>query len=550
MAVTLGSTGITFPDATTQTTAATGGGAIRATFTAAAAITAGNVVQFTTGTNVTPVTGAVYEQTLSGVNTVLSNGNAGYGNDGTITVAYDPNTAGSFVTVSRSQNGQNLTIVAGTTSVDTTTVGSVVTVALAGTSQLARFYTLKAMFDPVTAGKVLVIAVDGTNSTSVSLVKAWIFTVSGTTVTLQSNTTLFTGGATVRSTFSYYGQDIFVYTYSNNGNPQAVACSISTYTITQGTATTLAARVPDLNGYLPMDMDYSPLISNTLGFVQIGSSNNDVYAVAFTVNPATKVITAGSELLVIAGTYTYASISFDPYSSRFAVGSGSSVNQVQRIYMLGFSGTTLSGPTLIKTIAPICAFVYKGIAVKFFKVTDGSSANSVLGYSYSGSVPIVNACCITVTFHRQYWATGIASGPLATASFTWQDEGLIYNTSTAIQFPFILPLSQVSGQTQKIAFPYGDTSLHRGLLRLGTAKATTTNLDSTKVIGIANASASAAASVVVNLWGGISTNQSGLTPNTTYYVDVTGALTTSSTAPNLSMGKALTASTILLKTAP
>jgi hypothetical protein len=77
-----------------------------------------------------------------------------------------------------------------------------------------------------------------------------------------------------------------------------------------------------------------------------------------------------------------------------------------------------------------------------------------------------------------------------------------------------------------------------------------TTLDSTKVIGIANASASTSASVVVNLWGGIDRNQSGLTPNTTYYVNSAGALTTSSTAPNVSMGKALTATTFLLKTTP
>lgn len=62
MAVTLGSTGITFPDATTQTTAATGGGALQVTLTAASAITAGQVVQYTTGTSVEAVTGTVASQ--------------------------------------------------------------------------------------------------------------------------------------------------------------------------------------------------------------------------------------------------------------------------------------------------------------------------------------------------------------------------------------------------------------------------------------------------------------------------------------------------------
>jgi hypothetical protein len=72
-------------------------------------------------------------------------------------------------------------------------------------------------------------------------------------------------------------------------------------------------------------------------------------------------------------------------------------------------------------------------------------------------------------------------------------------------------------------------------------------LDGTKIIGIANASASSSAPVLVNLFGGTDANQTGLTPNSTYYVNAAGALTTTSTAPNVKIGRATSATSILIK---
>ena len=74
-----------------------------------------------------------------------------------------------------------------------------------------------------------------------------------------------------------------------------------------------------------------------------------------------------------------------------------------------------------------------------------------------------------------------------------------------------------------------------------------TTLDSTKLVGIASNSASTSGSVVVSTWGSIDTNQTGLTPQSNYYVNSAGALTTTSTAPNVAIGKALSATSILLK---
>ena len=548
MAVTLGSTGITFPDATTQTTAATGGGAIRATFTAAAAITAGQTVQFTTGTNVTPVTGVAATQAIGGNNIVLSSPNTTSNTTwGIVACAYDPNTAGSFVAVGINSSGSAITLVAGTTSNNTTTVGTVVSSALSGSTY--GISGLKVMFDPVTAGKGMVIFVDGASSPTTKYIKAIIFTVSGTTATIQSTTTLYTGGGSLYSTFSYYGQDIFVFAYSDGGsNPLAQACSISTYTITQGTQTTMTSVDPSVNARQnAMDMDYSKLTANLLGLTLISSSNSDVYAVLMTVVPATKVITSGSAQNMIAGSFGYCSISFDPLvSTRFAVAGSTGSTAAGYIYTGQISGTAINATYLAKTFAALPSGGYGAILIKYLSIGDGSSANSVLTYYYGTYIISGPCCCLGTT--TAYFSSGIAASTAYNAAYTWQSDSTVFSSSATNYTNSSLSL--VSGQTSKVAISYGDASNYYGRVVIAQAKVTNTNLDSTKVIGIANASASSSASVVVNLWGGISTNQSGLTPNTTYYVDATGALTTSSTAPSLSMGKALTASTILLKTTP
>jgi hypothetical protein len=545
MAVTLGSTGITFPDATTQTTAASGGGAPQATFTAAAAITAGNVVQFTTGSSVTPVTGVVATQAVGGNNTVLSSNNSTSNTSwGIVACAYDPNTAGSFVAVGINSSGNAITLVAGTTSVNTTTVGTVVTSALSGSS--FGISGLKVMFDPVTAGKGMIIFVDGAGSSSVKYIKAIIFTVSGTTATIQSTTTLYTGGSSLYSTFSYYGQDIFVFAYSDGGsNPLAQACSISTYTITQGTQTTITSVGPQINSrQASMDMDYSKLTANLLGLTLISNGNQDVYAVLMTVVPATKVITSGSAQNMIAGSFTNCSISFDPLvSTRFAVAGTTGATSAGYIYTGQISGTSVTATYLAKTFAALPSGNYGSALIKYLSIGDGSSANSVLTYFYS-TYTISGPCCCLGTV-ASYFSSGIAASTAYNAVITWQSDSTI-TLSTTINYTNG-GMALVSGQTSKVALSYGNASAQTGIIRIAEAKVTNTNLDGTKIIGIANASASASASVLVNVLGGTSANQTGLTANSTYYVDGAGALTTTSTAPNVKIGRATSATSILIK---
>ena len=68
----------------------------------------------------------------------------------------------------------------------------------------------------------------------------------------------------------------------------------------------------------------------------------------------------------------------------------------------------------------------------------------------------------------------------------------------------------------------------------------------TNWVGVATNSALNGASVNVAMQGSVVTNQTGLTTGTTYYLTSTGALTTSSSATGYKLGKALSATSLLI----
>jgi hypothetical protein len=68
----------------------------------------------------------------------------------------------------------------------------------------------------------------------------------------------------------------------------------------------------------------------------------------------------------------------------------------------------------------------------------------------------------------------------------------------------------------------------------------------TNWVGVATNSASGGGDVDVAMLGAVVTNQTGLTTGTTYYLSSTGALTTSSSATGYKIGKALSATNLLI----
>jgi len=75
---------------------------------------------------------------------------------------------------------------------------------------------------------------------------------------------------------------------------------------------------------------------------------------------------------------------------------------------------------------------------------------------------------------------------------------------------------------------------------------TTTNLTSDNFLGTATKAASDGDSTAILMQGGLSTNQSGLTVGSDYYVQPDGTLATTAGTPSVKLGKALTSTTVLL----
>ena len=85
--------------------------------------------------------------------------------------------------------------------------------------------------------------------------------------------------------------------------------------------------------------------------------------------------------------------------------------------------------------------------------------------------------------------------------------------------------------------------IYAALIQPAGSAITGTNADSW--IGLAKENISDGATGIINIKNGVNSNQSGLTINTSYYVDRDGSLTTSSTTYG-KIGKAISATKLLI----
>jgi hypothetical protein len=93
-----------------------------------------------------------------------------------------------------------------------------------------------------------------------------------------------------------------------------------------------------------------------------------------------------------------------------------------------------------------------------------------------------------------------------------------------------------------------DLSNNYGATRLGqVGPRVTTNLTSTNFVGTSTKAYTNGQTATIAVQGGLSTNQTGLTIGSTYFVQPTGTLATTAGTPSVNAGKALSATTLLLK---
>ena len=239
-------------------------------------------------------------------------------------------------------------------------------------------------------------------------------------------------------------------------------------------------------------------------------------------------ISGGSELTYESGAINsqIPNIVYDEHANKFLVQYSNSIasNSYNATYVkpLSVSGTSLSAGTRLtlplnfqlRQMHMAYSPDIKKTVLHYQEYVSGSWNN---GNSYRAEVTIsgTSASCSTPTTLETISNSTVAYNPRITFDSGTKRGVLIYG------------------------FPY--------TVKFGTYKSGSTNIRSTNFIGLSNAAYSNGATATINVLGGVSTVQSGLTAGTEYYVQNNGTLGTAADAYEIKAGIALSSSSLLIK---
>ena len=279
------------------------------------------------------------------------------------------------------------------------------------------------------------------------------------------------------------GQTVTLYTYTYSGTTLTQTGSV---VVVSGT-TAPATIAPMLN--MSYDSGAARLI------LMYCDRSNSGYGTAQVANLATATPTVGAKTVFNSAATNYISGCYDPINNKTVI-----CYQNSTTY-----GTAIVGTATSTTIS-------FGTAQTF-----NSASTSYIGAvycSFQKRVAII-------------WAGFSLSASLSGTTLSFQTAVANASCYGAVAYDSI---------NYKVAYAYYNTSQ---VFEPGYT--TVTNW-----VGIATNTASSGANVNVAMQGAVATNQTGLTTGTTYYLDSAGALTTSSSATGYKIGKALSATSLLI----
>ena len=428
-----------------------------------------------------------------------------------ITVAFDPSDANKFVLTYAQQtvNVGHGTAIVGTISGTTISFGTAVVFNAADTLDIS------CSFDPNSVGKFVVAYRDPANS--------WygttkVGTVSGTTISFGT-ALVFNSSSTANISCSFdpnnVGKFVVAYRNSSNGNyGTAIVGTISGTSLSFGTAVVFNAGAT----FHPSRVDFD---SNTAGkFVVVYRDGSNSYAGTAIVGALSgTTLTFGTAVAFNAGA-TELSSSFD--SGKFVA-----------VYKDGSNtyGTAVVGTVTGTTISLGTAVVFNA---------------GVTSYT---SVDLISSKCVIVYRDQGNSSRGTAVvGTISGTTISFGSELLFNVASTTLNHVAFDP-----NNSGKFVVVYKDVgNLNKGTAIVGQMATTvsTPNLTSTNFLGTSTAAYTNAQTATIMLQGGVSTNQTGLTIGSTYYVQPDGTLSTTIGSPKVEAGKALSATSLFLSDKP
>ena len=427
-------------------------------------------------------------------------------------VSFDPNTAGKFIIAySDSGNSWYGTAIVGTVSGTSITFGSEQVF-----SSAATYYTSIA-FDPNTVDTLVITYQSG------SVGKAVVGTVSGTSITFGSDY-VFNAGNTEHISVSFDPNTAgkFVVVYRDTGNlfvssdyGTAIAGTISVSTITFG-----AEYVFKSANASESKVAFDP---NTAGrFVVVFTDNgNSGYATAIVGTVSGTTLTFGSDYVFNSGAYSeHLSISFDPNTpGKFVVS-----------YMDGGNsnyGTAIVGTVSGTSISYGAEYVFSSFTTYYTSIAFDPNTTNKFVVVYRDAATYYGDAVV-----------GTVSGTV----ITFGSKSTFNNGSSAYSVMSFDP--NTAGKF--VVVDNNITPEGRAILGQIAATAIVTNLTTDNFLGTSTEAYADTDTATILLQGGISTNQSGLTIGSDYYVQEDGTLATTADTISVKLGKALSATSILL----
>ena len=423
-------------------------------------------------------------------------------------VDFDPNSSNKFVMVySDADNSFYGTAVIGTVS------GTSISFSSTYIFATSTSFNMKLLFDPNTPNKFIIIYRNPSNyGTCV------VGTVSGSSLSFGTPV-VFNTAATYYPSVSFDPNTAgkFVVTYRDDGNSYygtAIVGQFSGTTPSFGAEAVFKSTQVDWSTVAFHPQEANKLIIAARVF-QSGS-----YGFALVASISGNSLTFSSEYVIDTADTQNLTLAIDPNSAgRFVVAYGDAGNSNYGTLMGGsFSGNIISlgNPVVYLTHSATQASI----------AFDPNTAGRFAIFYKDGTNPYWSGMKVGTLSSGNVLSLGSANAVTATGT---SEDMLAFNPHTSGQL--ILSFRDSNSRSNSIVAQLSATDI---------------NLVATNFVGISTAAYADAATASIVLAGGVSSNQTGLTTNSTYYVQTDGTLAASAGTPSVEAGRALSATSLLL----
>ena len=454
--------------------------------------------------------GTVEAVTIAGTAQSIPNGtpsDTGLGNTTVTAIAYDPHTQNRVV-LAYIRSGLRLVI--GTISGTTITFGTEV---LAAGGSIGGPFEID--FDPVTPNSFIV----SYRPPSTYYGTMIAGTVSGTAITLGTATIYASTSTLYRSwAFDPNTSGSFVVSANSSAGLKVYAGTLSGTTLTFGT----------------------PVLADSgTDFREHGLSFDSSIAGNYVLSYKDMVASPNAEFKILAGTVSGTTVTAGAATTIQSVGTGSTFDGNYIFSDAAVAGKFIMAYRYGGTYARVCTvsgntFAFSTAA----QIGSGTPVAGTVSSSYNSSLSkLITASYVSSNFEI---AVSTVSGTTVTPTTPIVIAAGNHTNLNSAFDPFNSGQFMMFYRNRSVGPNAGYTLF--GQLAL----AATPNLTADNFIGISSAAYADAATASIVLAGGVSSNQTGLVTNSTYYVQTDGTLAASAGTPSVEAGRALSATSLLL----